>query len=73
MYANPKPRPLVDDENHYEGRYINANPDYPVWNASNVRIGNWQSVSHYLPELIDLAYPTHSGFHRRFGFHVRRR
>lgn len=45
MYANPKPRPLVDDENHYEGRYINANPDYPVWNASDVRIGNWQSVS----------------------------
>ncbi|KAF2664135.1 hypothetical protein BT63DRAFT_460439 [Microthyrium microscopicum] len=47
MYKNPKPRPLIDNEAHYENRYINGkNRDgkNTVWTAKDVRIGNMQSV-----------------------------
>ncbi|PSR80799.1 hypothetical protein BD289DRAFT_54814 [Coniella lustricola] len=49
MYAassmpNSSIRPVLDNEAHYENRYDNGNALYPVWNASDVRIGSWQAV-----------------------------
>ncbi|KAH8658160.1 hypothetical protein BX600DRAFT_482605 [Xylariales sp. PMI_506] len=37
-------RPAIDNEAHYENRYDNGNSAYPYWNASDVRVGSWQSV-----------------------------
>ncbi|RAH67455.1 glycoside hydrolase family 140 protein [Aspergillus aculeatinus CBS 121060] len=39
-----KPRPVLDNEAHYEHRYNDGNPDSFYWNASDVRIGSWQAV-----------------------------
>ncbi|KAI9172714.1 hypothetical protein HJFPF1_02226 [Paramyrothecium foliicola] len=39
-----KKRPALENEPHYEWRYNNARSNLPVWNASDVRIGNWQTA-----------------------------
>lgn len=44
MYKNPKRRPLIDNEAHYEGRYDNGDANHSYWNASDVRIGSFQAV-----------------------------
>lgn len=38
-------RPALDNEPHYENRYINGNSLNTYWNASDIRVGSWQSVS----------------------------
>ncbi|KAK1149606.1 hypothetical protein N8T08_005155 [Aspergillus melleus] len=38
-----KKRPALDNEPHYEGRYNNARDWLPSWNASDVRVGTWQT------------------------------
>lgn len=43
-----KKRPALDNEPHYEWRYNNAKSNQPTWNASDVRIGNWQTVRRHL-------------------------
>ncbi|KAL4759315.1 glycoside hydrolase family 140 protein [Aspergillus foveolatus] len=43
MYATGG-RPVIDNEPHYENRYINGKSANVVWNASDVRIGSWQAV-----------------------------
>jgi hypothetical protein len=48
MYRNPTTRPIVDNEAHYENRFINGKSgarSKVVWNATSVRIGTIQSVS----------------------------
>lgn len=48
MYNNvysSKIRPVLDNEPHYEARYINGKSFNTYWNASDVRIGTYQSVS----------------------------
>lgn len=48
MYANAyatKTRPVLDNEPHYENRFNNGKKDRAFWNASDVRIGSYQSVS----------------------------
>ncbi|EPS35558.1 hypothetical protein H072_11077 [Dactylellina haptotyla CBS 200.50] len=42
--AKGKKRPAIDNEAHYENRYDNGKSVYPYWNASDVRVGSWQSV-----------------------------
>ncbi|KAF4930142.1 hypothetical protein CGCVW01_v001088 [Colletotrichum viniferum] len=49
MYAvgeitSGKKRPAIENEPHYEGRWNNAKAHLSVWNASDVRIGNWQTA-----------------------------
>lgn len=49
MYAvgetrSGKKRPALDNEPHYEGRYNNARDWLPYWNASDIRVGTWQTV-----------------------------
>jgi hypothetical protein len=47
MYQNLIPRPIVDNEAHYENRFINGKSGAKtrtVWNATSVRTGNIQSV-----------------------------
>ncbi|KAI8311556.1 hypothetical protein K4K61_012005 [Colletotrichum sp. SAR11_59] len=49
MYAvgettSDKKRPAIENEPHYEGRWNNAKAHLSVWNASDVRIGNWQTA-----------------------------
>ncbi|KAM0325136.1 hypothetical protein ACHAQA_007675 [Verticillium albo-atrum] len=39
-----KKRPALDNEPHYEWRYNDAKRVNPVWNASDVRVGNWQTA-----------------------------
>ena len=41
-----KKRPALDNEPRYEWRYNNARSWLPYWNASDVRITNWQTVSY---------------------------
>ncbi|KAL4739908.1 hypothetical protein BDV11DRAFT_204771 [Aspergillus similis] len=43
MYATGG-RPVIDNEPHYENRYIDGKSANVVWNASDVRIGSWQAV-----------------------------
>lgn len=38
-------RPALDNEPHYEHRYINGKSVNAYWNASDIRVGSWQSVS----------------------------
>lgn len=45
MYAAARTRPVLDNEPHYENRYDNGKPIYPVWNATDVRVGSYQAVS----------------------------
>jgi hypothetical protein len=40
-----KKRPAIDNEAHYENRYINGKSTNAYWNASDVRTGSWQAVS----------------------------
>lgn len=40
-----KKRPALDNEPHYEHRWNNARSYNAVWNASDIRVGNWQTVS----------------------------
>ncbi|RAL16774.1 glycoside hydrolase family 140 protein [Aspergillus homomorphus CBS 101889] len=42
--AGGRPRPVIDNEAHYEHRYNNGNHNASYWNASDVRIGSWQAV-----------------------------
>ncbi|CAG8959600.1 hypothetical protein HYFRA_00001502 [Hymenoscyphus fraxineus] len=44
MHASTTPRPVLDNEAKYENRYDNGKPVNPYWNASDVRIGTYQSV-----------------------------
>ncbi|KAF4632564.1 hypothetical protein G7Y89_g5555 [Cudoniella acicularis] len=44
MYATKPARPALDNEAHYENRYINGKPINPYWNASDVRTGSYQAV-----------------------------
>ncbi|KAH6660660.1 hypothetical protein BKA67DRAFT_530748 [Truncatella angustata] len=37
-------RPALDNEPHYENRYNNGKSGNAYWNASDVRVGSWQSV-----------------------------
>ncbi|CAJ2513107.1 Uu.00g012260.m01.CDS01 [Anthostomella pinea] len=37
-------RPVLDNEAHYEGRYINGKAGNPYWNATDIRVGSWQAV-----------------------------
>jgi hypothetical protein len=47
MYGKSgKIRPVLDNEAHYEARYDNGKAGKPYWNASDVRIGSFQAVSH---------------------------
>lgn len=39
-------RPALDNEPHYENRYINGKSVNAYWNTSDIRIGSWQSVSY---------------------------
>ncbi|KAK6064877.1 hypothetical protein SCUP515_11513 [Seiridium cupressi] len=63
-------RPALDNEPHYENRYINGKSVNAYWNASDIRIGSWQTVlsgaagvtygadnvmQMYIPELYDPA------------------
>uniref|UniRef100_H3H1P1 DUF4038 domain-containing protein n=1 Tax=Phytophthora ramorum TaxID=164328 RepID=H3H1P1_PHYRM len=36
--------PVLDLENHYEGAHYNFDPEYPIWNASEVRTGLYNGV-----------------------------
>lgn len=59
-------RPVLDNEAHYENRYDNANPLYPAWNASDVRIGSWQAVSSCTIAPMSHLYSLHSIFLEQF-------
>ncbi|KAI1852281.1 hypothetical protein JX266_002459 [Neoarthrinium moseri] len=37
-------RPVLDNEPHYENRYNNGKSTKAYWNATDVRIGSWQTV-----------------------------
>lgn len=38
-------RPVLDNEPHYENRYNNGKSANAYWNASDIRVGSWQTVS----------------------------
>lgn len=52
-----KTRPCIDNEPHYEERYNNGKDFLPYWNASDVRVGSWQSVRRF-PRLTSIRYAS---------------
>lgn len=61
MYASSKARPVLDNEPKYENRFDNAKPINPYWNASDVRIGTYQSVSYNLAGIMDSCLSSVQG------------
>lgn len=49
-----KSRPALDNEPHYENRYNNAKSTNAYWNASDVRVGAWQTVSTHKRNMLGL-------------------